>query len=379
MSLLAKQTASLNCLDLFAGVGGFSKAAIDIGINVRAAVEIDHHACESYRFNLINTSPKPPKLYEADIRILDPKKVALDAFPSYAKCDLILGGPPCQGFSVHRIKGSGVNDPRNELLFQYFAFVAELRPKLFLLENVPGILWERHKSFLNRFTEESEKIGYRIIGPTLLDARDYGVPQRRRRIFLLGIRNDLSGAPVWPPPPTHQSPTAIDRDPKRLPWESCKHVFRAANKNDMNDLHMVHGSELIEAFKNTPKNGGSRSESGRTLKCHANHDGHKDVYGRIDPSKPAPTMTTACVNPSKGRFVHPTRNHGITVRQAARIQTFPDDFVFTGGIIAAAKQIGNAVPIKLGHTLLQSLATYLIEERAEQIHCNSTELLASNA
>lgn len=119
---------------------------------------------------------------------------------------------------------------------------------------------------------------------------------------------------------------------------------------------MNHSLELIEVFKSTPLNGGSRRDSGRVLPCHDGHSGHSDVYGRINPSQPGPTMTTACINPSKGRFVHPTEHHGITLRQAARFQTFPDWFVFQGGLMAAGEQIGNAVPIRLGEILLRTIA-----------------------
>ncbi|MFT4941918.1 MAG: DNA (cytosine-5)-methyltransferase 1, partial [Paraglaciecola sp.] len=144
-----------------------------------------------------------------------------------------------------------------------------------------------------------------------------------------------------------------------LPWVSCASIFDRATSDDVNNQHMNHGQELIEAFKNTPINGGSRKDSGRVLPCHQKHNGHKDVYGRIDPYLPAPTMTTACINPSKGRFVHPTKHHGITARQAARIQTFPDDFVFHGGLIASGKQIGNAVPVHLGKVIIDHITTLL--------------------
>ena len=160
-------------------------------------------------------------------------------------------------------------------------------------------------------------------------ARNYGLPQARKRVFILGIR---TGTPPsnfkWPPAPTHGSSAAQEDNPNLLPWVNCRSAFRKAPKRDINNIHMKHGEELTRVFKNTPKNGGSRADSGRVLPCHKNHKGHKDVYGRIDPRKPAPTMTAGCSNPSKGRFVHPTQNHGITLRQAARIQTFPDTFIF---------------------------------------------------
>mgnify|MGYP001053725529 FL=1 len=151
-----------------------------------------------------------------------------------------------------------------------------------------------------------------------------------------------------------------------MPWRSCAHVFAPAEPDDLNDVHMRHSEELIEAFRRTPLNGGSRRESGRLLACHVDHDGHKDVYGRMDPSQPAPTMTTACINPSKGRFVHPTQHHGITARQAARIQTFPEDFTFSGGLMAAGVQIGNAVPVELGEQLIRYLTPLLRRARGEE-------------
>ena len=135
---------------------------------------------------------------------------------------------------------------------------------------------------------------------------------------------------------------------------------------DENGVHMNSSRELVDIFRATPLNGGSRKDSGRVLHCHKDHDGHKDVYGRIDARQPAPTMTTACINPSKGRFVHPRQHHGITVRQAARIQTFPDDFVFEGGLMAAGVQIGNAVPVRLGEVLIRALRPIVRKARQQR-------------
>jgi DNA (cytosine-5)-methyltransferase 1 len=282
------------------------------------------------------------------------------AYAADEPCDLLLGGPPCQGFSTHRIKGAGVDDARNDLIHVYFRFVRAFSPSVFLMENVPGMLWDRHKSTLDRFYLEGALAGYDVQEPVVIDARDFGVPQRRKRVFILGLRRGLELGDVgWPPKPTHGSPAARTKHPELGCWRTCAHAFVPARVGDVNDVHMSHGEELIEAFKKTPPNGGSRRESGRVLPCHASHDGHKDVYGRIDPSQPAPTMTTACINPSKGRFVHPTLHHGITARQAARIQTFPDDFRFSGGLMAAGIQIGNAVPVELGEGLIRHLIPLL--------------------
>lgn len=340
-----------------------SLAARRAGLEIRLAVENNKHAVETYKANLCKAS-KLPIVLAGDIRPMDPVKAYNMAYRQEESCDLLLGGPPCQGFSTHRLKGSGVADERNDLIHVYFSFVRTFAPSVFLMENVPGMLWDRHAGTLNRFYLQGALAGYEVQEPVVIDARDFGVPQRRKRVFILGLKCGLDlGGLAWPPRPTHGSPSACAKDPSLMPWRSCEHVFAPAAPDDLNDVHMRHSEELIEAFRRTPLNGGSRRESGRLLACHVDHDGHKDVYGRMDSSQPAPTMTTACINPSKGRFVHPTKHHGITARQAARIQTFPEDFTFTGGLMAAGVQIGNAVPVELGEHLIRHLTPLLRRAR----------------
>jgi DNA (cytosine-5)-methyltransferase 1 len=353
---------AIRCVDLFAGAGGLSLAAKAVDIEVVVAVENNPRACDTYRLNLINGKEKATKLYEKNILELSPEEVSKSHFSEESPCDLVLGGPPCQGFSTHRINGAGIGDPRNDLILRYFAFVDSLRPKLFLMENVPGILWPRHKKFLKDFYARGVDAGYDVKPPVMIDARDYGVPQRRKRVFILGVRNDVAFNRDWPPTPSHGSTEAVKVNPKLKPWVPASVVFdKPIRPTDLNIVHMNHSSALIEAFKSTPPNGGSRNQSRRTLPCHSGHDGHWDVYGRIDPEHPGPTMTTACINPSKGRFVHPTEHHGITVRHAARFQTFPDSFVFCGGLMSSGEQIGNAVPVLLGKLLLKHIRKALVD------------------
>jgi DNA (cytosine-5)-methyltransferase 1 len=360
-------------IDLFAGAGGFSLAAVESDIEIKFAIESDKHSATTYANNICKyDGGKSTTIYQQDILTCDVLQLKEEHFAE-RECDLLLGGPPCQGFSTHRICNAGVNDPRNELIMAYFSFVQALMPRVFLLENVPGILWDRHENYLRRFYFEGRALGYHLFEPVTLDSRDYGVPQRRRRVFILGIRPDIEWERLaWPPPATHADPRL--KLPQRKPWVNCAAAFECTSASDVNDIHMYHSSALVEAFKNTPANGGSRKDSGRILPCHKEHDGHKDVYGRINPNEPAPTMTTACINPSKGRFVHPTEHHGITVRQAARIQTFPDDFVFHGGLTAAGKQIGNAVPVELGKVLINHLRP-LLSSVAETADLQDEQLL----
>lgn len=175
-------------IDLFAGAGGFTLAATEAGIRIKAAVEMNSHACNTYTRNFIDGKANPPLLFSADIDTLNLEKLRNDAKLEKGECDILLGGPPCQGFSTHRINGSGVDDPRNSLLLKYFEFVRELEPKFFLVENVPGILWKRHEKYLNKFIGEAERNGYEVRPPVVLNAKDFGVPQNRKRVFILGKR-----------------------------------------------------------------------------------------------------------------------------------------------------------------------------------------------
>lgn len=347
-------------------------AAKNVGLLIVAAIEKNANACATYRHNIINGGKT--YLYEGDILEIDPESLLINHFQRNDQCDIVLGGPPCQGFSVHRIKGAGVGDPRNVLILRYFEYVAALRPKVFLMENVPGILWPRHKDFLEAFYQQGESSGYDVLPPVVLDARNYGVPQRRKRVFILGVQKAFHFSATWPPKPTHGDPKALTLNPSLQPWIPAATVFQQQElANDINNIHMNHTPELVEVFRSTPLNGGSRRDSIRVLSCHKEHNGHTDVYGRIDPSKPAPTMTTACINPSKGRFVHPTEHHGITVRQAARFQTFPDWFEFQGGLMADGQQIGNAIPIRLGEIILRTVVEGIVNGSPE-IAASSNEV-----
>jgi DNA (cytosine-5)-methyltransferase 1 len=348
----------LTAIDLFAGAGGLSLAAINSGVEIRAAVENDSHAVATYKLNILPISSFPIQVEASDIRNVDWAAIMRSAELSRGECDILLGGPPCQGFSTHRINGAGIGDPRNELLLTYFEALQTVRPRSFLVENVTGILWQRHSSHIRAFLDGCKAAGYSVYEPVVLNARDYGVPQNRKRVFILGFRTDLLAEITWPPAPTHFDPQGEEvRASRGVPWATAAEVFRRPlDRKDPNAIHMNHTDALRRVFQSTPKNGGSRSQSERVLACHKDHNGHKDVYGRIDPRKPGPTMTTGCINPSKGRFVHPTLNHAITARHAARFQGFPDDFIFCGGLMASGQQIGNAVPVRLGEIVVGTIA-----------------------
>lgn len=383
----------LTAIDLFSGAGGFSLAAHNAGVDVLAAIEFDQNAAETYKKNLVNRLGTKTQVYAEDITEFDIDSLINDIEIKKGTLDILLGGPPCQGFSSHRINDSGKDDPRNALLIRYFDFVEHLKPKAFLVENVPGLLWPRHEKFLNDFLNLTKEHSYQIVAgePLILNARDYGVPQNRRRAFIFALRDDVIREDIdWPPLPTHrksgdslwltassafEKPNSVILDTfrKRLE-EKFGHSKEESDQivaslkwgeklepQDSCNLSMTHSETLTKVFENTPLLG-DRDESGRELNCHKNYKGHKDVYGRIYPHIQANTITAGCNNPSKGRFMHPWLNHGITLRHAARLQTFPDDYMFTGGSMAMAKQIGNAVPIAMAELLINQIKLILEED-----------------
>lgn len=350
-------------VDLFAGAGGLSLGAFFAGLRIVGAVEVDPRACKTYQDNLVSSGLTRTRLVQRNILTVNADEVMKELGLRQGDCDILLGGPPCQGFSSHRLRDSGVDDPRNALLLRYFEFVDKLRPRFFLVENVPGMLWPRHKEYVDSFYRLAEDHEYELEKPMILNARDYGVPQNRKRVFLFGKDGRRGASCQWPPAGTHFSPEDVEAGQAKQIWVPAREAFGPTRADDPNNIHMQHGAELIAAFERTPLNGGSRTASGRTLACHKRHSGHYDVYGRINPTVPGPTMTTACINPSKGRFVHPTEPHGITLRQAARFQTFPDWFVFHGGLMSGGEQIGNAVPVEMARILLSPLVAACREQK----------------
>jgi len=387
---------TVKAIDLFAGAGGFTLSAVEAGVDVIAAVEFDKSAAETYRKNFIEGKKRKIELrsgpQKGDINNITPLELRQSLELERGELDIILGGPPCQGFSTHRIKNAGVDDPRNALLLKYFEFVHEFQPKFFLVENVTGLLWKRHEKYLQQFITLAQNNHYILKFSNRINAVDYGVPQNRKRVFIFGIHEDLDNSTIkFPPKPTHYSPTS-GMEPHWIPASAVfedipdnikkryidEYFVGKCNLSEEegynilnnlpigepvaeNEIFMHPTPKLVERFMDTPLNG-SRVDAGEKhlLKCHSNgYEGHKDVYGRIMIHKPSNTITTGCNNPSKGRFVHPWKNHGITLRHAARLQTFPDWFEFTGSSTHQAKQIGNAVPPKLGEILIKSICQIL--------------------
>lgn len=319
----------LRAVDLFSGCGGLTHGLKAAGFQVVAAVEIDRIAADTFRANHPEVS-----LYQRDIRKI-PAEAMLKALSlKRGELDLLAGCPPCQGFSsMKTLNGSlSTDDSGNELIFQYLRYVRVFRPRALMLENVPGLAKDERFS---RFQQALRRMGYQV-NADVLDAAAYGVPQRRRRLILLaGLTGPIEFSRRARVTPTVRKAFAL-LSPK------------VAKNDPLHNLPENRSQRVIELIKRIPKDGGSRSQAGAEfqLDCHVRCDGFSDVYGRMAWDKVAPTITSGCFNPSKGRFLHPSKNRAITMREAALLQSFPTSYKFSleGGKTAAALMIGNALP-----------------------------------
>lgn len=319
-------------LDLFSGCGGLTEGLKQAGFRVLGAVEIDKVAAETYRLNHPTVH-----LWRRNILSLSVPEVMRTLALKAGELDLLAGCPPCQGFSTLRtLNGSrSIKDDRNDLVLQLRRFVKGLRPKTVMLENVPGLAADHRMETL---VAELESCGY-LVHYKVCDAADYGVPQRRKRVILLAGTN---GRPRFAPKSRIRKTVRDAIGSLPIPGDSGDLIH---------DLPETRGERVRRVIRRIPKNGGSRTDlpDSAQLPCHQKCNGFKDVYGRMAWDNVAPTITTGCFNPSKGRFLHPEQDRGITMREAALLQTFPEGYVFrcVTGKTKIAEMIGNALPPEL--------------------------------
>jgi len=320
---------ALTAIDLFSGCGGLSSGLKAAGFDVAAAVEIESNAQATYKLNHPGV-----RLYEMDIRKLDPADVLKDAGLKKRDLDLLAGCPPCQGFSRLRTKNQAVSvrDDRNSLVSSFVRFVRVMLPKTVMLENVPSLAKDGR---LTRMQNQLRKLGYQTV-VHVLDAADYRVPQRRKRLIMLASR-------------VHEPMIAPKARSRVTVRRALRGIEAPSRSKDRLHAFPEKRSDAVRALiARIPKNGGSRSDLGRKyqLECHKRSDGFRDVYGRMAWDDVSPTITSGCHNPSKGRFIHPSYNRTITLREAALLQGFPRRYQFdvSHGKEAIALMIGNALP-----------------------------------
>jgi DNA (cytosine-5)-methyltransferase 1 len=317
-------------IDLFSGCGGLSLGLKQAGFNVVAALELDPLATETYKQN-----HKRVRVIQNDISKISARKLMKELGLKKGELELLAGCPPCQGFSRLRSKNGKrrIRQPQNNnLLFEFLRFARAFKPKTIMMENVPRLSTNQR---IWKFRGALKRLGY-VRSHQVLDAADFGVPQRRARMVLIASR-------IGP----------IDWAKKTSRRKTVGHVIGGLShpRKARDPLHSHPANrtqKVMTIIRQVPRNGGSRSDLPRKtqLRCHKKINGFKDIYGRMSLHEVAPTITGGCVNPSKGRFLHPTQNRAITLREAALLQGFPRGYRFSleKGVYPAAQMIGNAFP-----------------------------------
>lgn len=342
----------LKIVDLFSGVGGLSYGFMQAGAKVVLANEIDSDIAFAYTQNHPGT-----KMINEDITKLDIAKV----FREYKdKIDVVIGGPPCQGFSQ---KGSRrtIHDERNFLFRYYYNVVKFLKPKYFLMENVPNLLTAENGLFKYEIEKLFNEIGYNL-DSGVLNAADFGVPQNRRRAFILGkLDGDSLQLPVGNVKRVTINEAIGDlaflesgegREQQAYKYEPDSEYQRRIRDNMTvlyNHVSTKHSREAIDKLKMIPV-GMGKEVLPKNLLTKSIYSG---TWSRMIGNEQSVTITTRFDTPSSGRFTHPILNRCITVREAARLQSFPDSFIFYGKKSSQMKQVGNAVPPLLGKAIAE--------------------------
>lgn len=331
-------------VDLFCGAGGLSLGFTAAGLRAAGAFELDSRAVATYAKNIGD------HVVELDVAELDAKKVRRLTGLGRGAPVVLAGGPPCQGFSVQR--RGGENDPRNTLVFDFLRLVEDLAPELFVMENVPA-LQKRHEFEL--FTDRAEQLGYEL-HIAVLDAADFGVPQHRRRLVVVGERPGRRTGFSFPNATASRRLFTVRDAIGDLPSP----ITKSERAHHIANHELGNISELNRRRISFVPEGGGRADIPEELRlpCHSvsvEKAGHRGVYGRLAWDAPAGTITTKCNSFTRGRFAHPSEDRNITMREAARLQGFPDDFVFLGSRVDVAHQIGNAVPPPLARAIGEAI------------------------
>ena len=357
-------------VSLFSGGGGLDLGFKQAGYDIIWAIDNDKNAVETYKKNIGN-----------HIVLEDINKIDLNAIPN---ADVVIGGPPCQSFSLAGKRN--VEDARGQLVWRYLKIINKIKPKAFVFENVTGILSAKNSTgekVFDLLKDEFRKIGY-IINTKVLNAADYGVPQRRKRVIIVGLMNNSFKFPL----PTHNKdgtnglrkyvsveealedlPDIIDgnNEYKHIPKNEYQKKIRNNNKI-ITDHIMPQMSELDKIIVSSVKPGGNYMDipsdiNSERIKRLQKSGGHTTCYGRLDPNLPSYTINTYFNRPNVGCNIHYKENRLITVREALRLQSFPDDYV----LVSSSKQgknliVGNAVPPLLAKIIAEQLKKYVEED-----------------
>lgn len=349
----------MKTIDLFSGVGGLSLGFELAGFTNSLAIEYDPRIAMGYRENF----------KDSNVIVDDINNIDLNKMLSKLSGDdyVLIGGPPCQGFS-QKGKRNGLNDERNFMFLKYVEAVEYLNPRAFLIENVPGLLTVENGYFLNEIAKRLQNLGY-LISHQVLDAVDYGVPQNRKRAFIVGVKNN-ERIFKWP---EKVSPTVnveeslsdlpilksgegnCEMEYRTPPMSEYQSLMRRNSNVVWNHISTKHSNIVLERLNLIPEDGGRKDLPAE----HLTKSIFSGTWCRLSKTGVSRTITTRFDTPSSGMFTLPNQNRCLTVREAARLQSFPDNFIFTGTKSTQMLQVGNAVPPLLSYAVAKQIRNLL--------------------
>ncbi len=350
-------TLNFTGIDLFAGAGGMSIGALRAGIDIKVAVEIDKYAATTYKSNHPNTI-----LFNDDVR-----KFKIDKAFKSKKADMkvLFGGPPCQGFSTSNQKTRSKNNEINWLFKEYLRLAKQLNPDWVIVENVKGIVETEDGFFFEKITSQLNKLGY-TTNFAILNSADFGVPQIRNRVFIVGSLHGIKykfplpttkryvsvGDALFDLPNLENGANFQELNYKSFPNNSYQNNLRGKSKKSVNNLVTKNNKLVVERYKHIPQGGNWENIPHNLMKNYTDFTRcHTGIYHRL--REDAPSVVIG--NYRKNMLIHPIENRGLSVREAARIQSFPDTFHFHGSIGFQQQQVGNSVPPKLAEALFKQL------------------------
>lgn len=343
-------------VEIFSGAGGLGYGAAMTGINIEFAIEKDKYSLETYKKNHPNV-----KTINEDIREINGKEIISK------KPFIVFGGPPCQGFSLSNTKTRNDTNVNNYLFLEFTRIINELKPDWFLFENVAGISTYKNGETVKKLQEIFKKTGYKT-NHSILFASDYGVPQARNRFFMVGNKHDIE----FEFPEKHENQITVKQALadlpdlqngdyiEELPYKKVKQsnyalLMRQNSKKAVQNYVSRNENYVLERYEHIKQGQNWKAIPDNLMQNYKNKNNcHSGIYKRLEADKPSVVIA----NYRKNMLIHPYQDRGLSVREAARLQSFPDDYYFKGSLMHIQQQIGNAVPPLLAKAIFEQIIKY---------------------